>query len=109
LRLAGEGSHEGQCGLVVAARRKAQIDLRRLGVIGDHAAEEVGRDAADKSGLDPEPRHADGDVEAGTADRRHERIAAIHGRPWQEVDQGIHGFAERQQGRGNLGSHQLGN
>jgi hypothetical protein len=89
LRLAADGSHEGQRGLVVAARREAKIDLRRPGVIGDHASEEIGRDAAHESCLDPEPRHADGDVEAGSADRRHERVAPIHARHRQEVDQGI--------------------
>ncbi len=88
-RLAGNGSHEGKRGLVIAARRKAEIDLRRQGVIGDHASEEIGRDAADESCLNPEPRQADGDIEAGSADDRHERVAPIRGRDRQEVDQGI--------------------
>jgi hypothetical protein len=67
----------------------AKIDLRRQSVIGDHAPEQVGRNAADKSRLDSEPRHADSDVEAGSADRGHERVAPVHGLYGQEVDQGI--------------------
>ncbi len=58
-------------------------------MVGDHAAEQIGRDTADKSRGRAETRHADGDIEARTSDHRHERVAPVHGFDGQEVDQGI--------------------
>ena len=58
-------------------------------MVGDHAAEQIGRDAADKSCRRAETRHADGDVEAGTADHRNDRVAPVHRLDGQEIDQGI--------------------
>ena len=58
-------------------------------MVGDHAAEQIGRNAADEPCRRAETRHADGDVEAGTADHRHDRVAPVRGLDGQEIDQGI--------------------
>ena len=58
-------------------------------MIGNHAAEEIGRDAAHKPCWCAKTRHADGDVEAGTSGNRHGRIAPVHGFDRQEINQGI--------------------
>ena len=42
LRLAVDGAHEGERGLVGAAGRISKLDLRGHGVIGNHAAEQIG-------------------------------------------------------------------
>ena len=41
------------------------------------------------AGRGAEPRHADGDIEARTADHRHDGIAPVGGLHGQKVDQGI--------------------
>src|ERR1035441_3911224 len=75
LRFAIDAADEGQRRLVLAACRVPKIDLRGAGMVGDHAAERVGRYAADKPCRRAETRHADGDVETGTSERRHDGVA----------------------------------
>src|SRR5258708_37389101 len=67
LRLTANGADEGERGLMLAARRISEVDPRGQGMVGNHAAEKIGRDAADEPRGCAETRHADSDVEPGTA------------------------------------------
>ena len=71
------------------ARRIAKVDLRGRRVVGNHAAEEIGRDAAHKSRRRAETRDSDGDIETGSPDNGYGRVASIHGLDRQKIDQGI--------------------
>ena len=79
MRLARDGADERERRLAIAARRVAKVDLRGRRVVGNHAAEEIGRDAADKPRRRAETRHADRDVETGSPDNRHGRVASVDG------------------------------
>ena len=89
VRLAGDDANEGERRLVVAAGGERELDVGCGGVVGDHAPEHIGRDAADKSGRRAQPRHADRDIEAGAADRRHHRFAPVGVSRRDEIDQRI--------------------
>ncbi len=70
-----------------AARREAQVNGGLGGVLLNHAAEQVGREATDEAGGRAESRHADGDVVAGAADMRAHRAATVGCCDREEVDQ----------------------
>src|SRR5439155_2241140 len=89
LRLACDGADECESRLAIAARHVAKVDLRGRAVVGNHAAEEIGRDAADEPRRRAKTRHADSDVETGASNNRHRRVASIRGFDRQEIDQGI--------------------
>jgi hypothetical protein len=89
LWLTGHAAHERKRGLMVAARRITKFDLRGRSVIGDHTAEQIGRNTADKSCGRAKSRDPNGDVQTGTSNHRHDRIAAVHRLDGQEIDQGI--------------------
>jgi hypothetical protein len=56
-------------------------------VISDHAAEEISRYAADKSGRSAKPHHADSNVEARTACGRFKRRTTVGRGDGREIDQ----------------------
>ena len=58
-------------------------------MVGNHAAEQIGRDAADEPRRCAETRHADSDVEAGTSRHGHAGVAPVHRFDGQEINQGI--------------------
>ena len=58
-------------------------------MVGDHASEKIGRDAADKPRRRAEARHADGDVEAGSPGNRNGRVASVDGCDGQEINQRV--------------------
>ena len=69
------------------AWRRSTLDASAWSAID--AAEQIGRDAADKPRRSAQPRHADGDVEAGSPGNRHGRITSVDGSDGQEINQRI--------------------
>lgn len=64
VRLTVDRADERQCGRPRTAHPVAQVDLRFICVLGDHPAEEIGRDAAHEIRRSAVARDADRDVEA---------------------------------------------
>src|SRR5882757_9571298 len=89
LRFTGDGADERERGLVLAPRRVSKVNLRGGSMIGNHAAEQVGRYTADKPRRCAETRDADGDVEAGASNRSYDGVASIRRFEGQEIDQGV--------------------
>ena len=89
LRFTFNGADESKRGLVLAAPRISKIDLGGQGVVGNHAAEKIGRDAAREPCRRAEARHADSDVEAGATRHGHDGVAPVHRFDGQEINQGV--------------------
>src|ERR1700682_1180304 len=89
LWLTPNGADERERRLVLAPRLVSKFDLRGQGMVGNHAAEQVGRNTAHKPCRCAETRHPDGDVEAGTTSHGYGRVAPIRRLDGQEINQGI--------------------
>src|SRR6185312_16004455 len=63
LRFAVDRAYEGERGLVGATPGVSKLDPRSPGVIGNHAAEQIGRNATDERRRGTESPDADGNVE----------------------------------------------
>src|SRR5258707_1300184 len=87
LRFTGDAADEGERRLVLASRRVLKVDLRGGSMVGNHAAEQVGRYAADKPRRCAKTRDADGDVEARASNHRNDGVAPIRRSDGEEVDQ----------------------
>src|SRR5258708_26172416 len=99
LWLTASGADERERGLMRTTRCISKLDLRGQSVVGNHAAEKIGRDTANEPSLCAETRHADGDVEAGTSRHGHDGVAPVQRFDGQEINQGI---AATQQHRSQL-------